>query len=510
MPNPIEKRRKPRFDWSPQTQQPDEEFVGLLGYNPAAKRAAGGFLVAQGVRYPSLGEAAHVDSPVQTDYDTQAKLLWIGQQVIALMPLEFLTEVSQGDEFNLTVARSGTIYTIRLEYPEAGAPGASVEMRVHDGYIQWRQSDDNPTWTNLIALADLQGPPGPQGEQGPPGPPGEPGPPGVSGEISPLSTGADSQQGECNIAYGLGNHLADYFHNALTIAEQYAVAGEIVADRVIDLVEAVPILGGTVGAIIDFCNIAATLAEELMEWSNTEDWRAWIRGRLFCNLRGLGPDISQSEFSAALNNLALDAAALPPQGPLLIVIGPAFSAFVLACNYAELYRRAAFWSSETAFCEDMECWSDEWCHTFDLTQNDSGFEVYQGVHGTYVPGEGWATVIDTWSTPEFYGRAVALIFKRFPQANITSVTARFTTVTYDGSGVGPVNDWIRLTENVWPPEVMQPPHNVPGDFSISWQGNLQTSYVELEFYASLQAGNGTGLAYLRSLEICGLGDNPFV
>jgi hypothetical protein len=44
-----------------------------------------------------------------------------------------------------------------------GEAGASVEMRVTETHIQWRQDDDDPTWTDLIALDELQGVPGDAG-----------------------------------------------------------------------------------------------------------------------------------------------------------------------------------------------------------------------------------------------------------------------------------------------------------------------------------------------------------
>lgn len=65
---------------------------------------------------------------------------------------------------------------------EDGQDGASVELRVSGDYIQWRQDDDDPTWTNLVALEDLEGPQGIQGIQGIPGEDGEQGEPGADGE----------------------------------------------------------------------------------------------------------------------------------------------------------------------------------------------------------------------------------------------------------------------------------------------------------------------------------------
>jgi len=47
-----------------------------------------------------------------------------------------------------------------------GAEGASVEMRVDSGFIQWRQSDDDPTWTPLLNLSDISGGGGTPGAEG--------------------------------------------------------------------------------------------------------------------------------------------------------------------------------------------------------------------------------------------------------------------------------------------------------------------------------------------------------
>lgn len=47
---------------------------------------------------------------------------------------------------------------------EDGEDGASVELQVSETHIQWRQVGA-PTWTNLIALSALVGPPGADGEE---------------------------------------------------------------------------------------------------------------------------------------------------------------------------------------------------------------------------------------------------------------------------------------------------------------------------------------------------------
>lgn len=48
-----------------------------------------------------------------------------------------------------------------------GSGGGTIDMRVSGGYIQY--SNDGVTWENLIAVSELKGEAGPQGEQGPAG-----------------------------------------------------------------------------------------------------------------------------------------------------------------------------------------------------------------------------------------------------------------------------------------------------------------------------------------------------
>lgn len=78
-----------------------------------------------------------------------------------------------------------------------GQDGASPEMRVSGGYIQWRQDDDSPTWTNLIAVADLIGS---QGDQGPVGLTGQTGQPGSGGNIYPPMPTSAQPDALCNAA----------------------------------------------------------------------------------------------------------------------------------------------------------------------------------------------------------------------------------------------------------------------------------------------------------------------
>ncbi len=60
-----------------------------------------------------------------------------------------------------------------------GSGGGTIDMRVSGGYIQY--SSDGATWENLIAVEDLKGEAGPQGEQGIQGLKGDPGKDGATG-----------------------------------------------------------------------------------------------------------------------------------------------------------------------------------------------------------------------------------------------------------------------------------------------------------------------------------------
>lgn len=74
-----------------------------------------------------------------------------------------------------------------------GGSGGSMDLRVADGYVQY-STDGGSTWTNLIAVADLKGADGAQGDTGPQGPKGDPGAKGDPGEKG--DTGAQGVKGD--------------------------------------------------------------------------------------------------------------------------------------------------------------------------------------------------------------------------------------------------------------------------------------------------------------------------
>ncbi|MCZ7545752.1 MAG: collagen-like protein [Anaerolineae bacterium] len=139
----------------------------------------------------------------------------------------------------------------------AGADGASAELRVYEytdpegpqygeRWIQWRQDDDSPTWTDLVSLAALTGPQGPPGLDGVDGLPGAPGAP---GECIPYpgdaTQGGDVDQEWC----GAATYLTDFLDGLLRDVLARIAAGSSVAAFLQDLLAATVVAIPVVAAI---------------------------------------------------------------------------------------------------------------------------------------------------------------------------------------------------------------------------------------------------------------------
>lgn len=86
-----------------------------------------------------------------------------------------------GNLDDLTTKAKENLVAAINEAAKTGSGGAgSISMRTADGYIQY-STDGGDTWVNLIAVANLKGDPGPQGEPGTPGKDGADGAPGKDG-----------------------------------------------------------------------------------------------------------------------------------------------------------------------------------------------------------------------------------------------------------------------------------------------------------------------------------------
>lgn len=98
------------------------------------------------------------------------------------------------DSANKEVANlKGQIEQLQTILSQTSRSGASpeVEFRTTASFVQWRNIG-SPTWTDLIALDELRGPPGPQGSSGPKGDVGEKGEPGIKGEAGAIGPSGPS------------------------------------------------------------------------------------------------------------------------------------------------------------------------------------------------------------------------------------------------------------------------------------------------------------------------------
>lgn len=221
----------------------------------------------------------------------------------------------------------------------AGADGASPEMRVSGGYIQWRQDDDDPTWANLVSIESLTGAPGECASDCliPPQP--------------TVPAGVDRDARACAIATGLGAWLHGAFDDSLDIIVAGVAAGKIVSGIVSDLIDAIPVLGAVVDAITNFAeNTVAAVAEEIKA-ANGDYFREMIQCQLYCIMVNDTDDFTEAYLSAVKGELQAWGTALPPQTPLLVLIGQSFALWLNTVPDAELLRRANVYKDDTGNCE---------------------------------------------------------------------------------------------------------------------------------------------------------------
>lgn len=142
---------------------------------------------------------------------------------------------------------------------QPGADGASPEMRVSGGWIQWKLSNSD-TWNNLILVADLIGP---QGIQGIPGLDGfdgadaAPGAPGAGGNEYPPRPTSSQAAPLCNAATYVVNQIRNL------IVDIYAkLADTLTPAEIVDSLLARS--GWSVGALYDLVAFGAgSLANEM-------------------------------------------------------------------------------------------------------------------------------------------------------------------------------------------------------------------------------------------------------
>lgn len=161
-------------------------------------------------------------------------------------------------------------------------------------------------------------------------------------------------------------------------------------------------------------------------------------------------------------------------------------------------------SLSNAYCGDC---SSGWCFEIDFTSSDHGWTDTAGLgFGTYVPGEGWQTTLDSSVTP--HTQYLNIISPSFGGAfgNITGIRVYVVSTAYTGSGGHPrafilYNGGVLQGFEDFPSNgaypvytaVAAPPFTiVPVDqLSLQWETDLG------------------GSAVIAKVQISGTGSNPF-
>jgi hypothetical protein len=257
---------------------------------------------------------------------------------------------------------------------EGGSPVVQ-NIRIQDCTLQ--VTYDGANWVDIGSLSECAiegpqgetGPAGPQGEIGPAGPPGATGPAGPQGppgedcecSIVPSQPDItiDSDLMACNVAVGLSRYLTEKFDVAMTTVDQLVDAGNILADLVSGLIDAIPVIGAVVDAVADFMTDVVAESPDELKSVNDIDWREMIQCQLYCYFKDQ-EKITDSVIDAAILELASWCNQQPPRGPLLIIIGPIFGLWVRLFDRNEIKRRANIYrhSNDTLECLICDCGED--------------------------------------------------------------------------------------------------------------------------------------------------------
>lgn len=114
------KDRKIRLIWDGQANDPADQTPGLIFYDDDNKSASGGLLFAEADRFPDPSEIKDLARPLTGLNDEQRQqLIWIGRQLLTLMPLALTSEVTESpdSDFHLEITPTGSAYLFDLEVP---------------------------------------------------------------------------------------------------------------------------------------------------------------------------------------------------------------------------------------------------------------------------------------------------------------------------------------------------------------------------------------------------------
>lgn len=297
-------------------------------------------------------------------------------------------------------------------------------------------NDNGETWNPVpgwseFAEACFQGATGSQGPPGATGPTGPEGPPGDDCDCSivptqpPIPADPDPAVRDlqaCAIARGVGSWLYNTFNDALLVIVAGVEAAKIIEGIVSDLIDAIPVLGALVDAVLDFAtNVVSAVASELLA-ANGFYFMEMIQCELYRIMKCDDEDFTVEYLAQVKQELQNWGAVLPPQTPLLVLIGQAFALFLETVPDQELLRRANAYKTSSPDCD--------LCEVEDCPSEDCA-EIVIDWSATGATPEGWALI----SNPEE--------IEWTGDDEFLFVNSADDDITYGGASRASNDDWLQ-------------------------------------------------------------------
>lgn len=238
--------------------------------------------------------------------------------------------------------------------------GCTLEIkRTPEG--SWEQIAD-------FSACGAEGPQGEKGDQGDVGPQGDSADCGdcdatYSGEGPTETVELTDEANACGFAAGMAIWIHGEFESSLLLANQLFQAGRAISYIALQLFETIPIIGSFASAVRTFADFASTITFELLEYAESDEWHDWIREKAYCFFRQrMTVDLeTMQDFKQYMIDESIF---LPPQGPLLVLIGQPFAGFAAGWHPPTLQVRGAFYAQEESIdCIEFECPFD-WVEDF--------------------------------------------------------------------------------------------------------------------------------------------------
>lgn len=373
--------------------------------------------------------------------------------------------------------------------------------------LEIRRTSEGP-WEQIADFSECGavGPPGPPGPQGEPGADADPVDCGVcdeaySGEGPQEAVTLEDEENACGFAAGMAQWIHGEFEGSLVLANQLFQAAEKFAIIALRLFESIPIIGSVASAILPFAEMAGDITLELLEYAESDLWHDWIREKAYCFF--LCHQTVTLETMQDFKQYMIDQSIfLPPQGPLLVVIGPVFAGFAVGWHPPTLQVRGAFYATEESIdCIEFEC--DECpCAGFDFSVTDGNFVTMMGgglPYSEWEDGTGWVSVCNT----ENYGGTHAINIKRTGMAasRVTRIEIVYDAVA--GTGwKGPYPYSITGWRNGGQVLYAETEPVFGTDLVFAWDGgetSVEIDEIKIEIWAN--RGDCTGSATLKTLEM---------